>query len=249
MENIQVSSYNKNGYCIVRNLLETKQLKQLNKRINNFFKNTSNKLKGKDINFTQNKINSIHDIDKFDSYFKRISKNKKILKIVKKIINAKVEFRKSEIFAKPAKFGLPSPFHQDNFYWAVKNNNALTVWLALDKSNKRNGGVTYFKGSHKFGIVRHIDSNAPGSSQKIDKRVLKKYNFLKKVTPSLNPGDALIHHCLTFHGSSVNSTRKNRLGFTMQFKDKNATYDKKQLQYYKKKLQKQILKRKKDKFL
>ena len=129
----------------------------------------------------------------------------------------------------------------------VKNHNALTVWVALDKSNKLNGGVTYLKGSHKYGLVKHINSFAPGSSQKIDTKIIKKYKSLKKVTPSLEPGDALIHHCLTFHGSSRNKTKKNRLGFTMQFKDKTSSYDMDQLRRYQRRLKKQILIRKKNK--
>ena len=247
MLNHQIKNYKKNGFCVVRNFINKKKVNELNYKINKFFEKKSKKLQGKDINFVNTKINSIHDIDKFDYYFKKFSKQKHLNKIIRKFLNSQAEFRKAEIFAKPAKYGLPSPFHQDNYYWAVKNHNALTVWVALDKSNKLNGGVTYLKGSHKYGLVKHINSFAPGSSQKIDTKIIKKYKSLKKVTPSLEPGDALIHHCLTFHGSSRNKTKKNRLGFTMQFKDKTSSYDMDQLRRYQRRLKKQILIRKKNK--
>ena len=243
----QIKKYNRDGFCTIRSFITRKKVKELNLKINNFFISKSKKLQGKDINFTGNKINSIHDVDKFDNYFKKFSKQKSILKTIKKFLNTAVEFRKAEIFAKPAKVGLSSPFHQDNFYWAVKNNNALTVWIALDQSNKQNGGVTYLKGSHKVGLVKHVASFAPGSSQKIDNKVLKKFKFFKKITPSLRPGDALIHHCLIFHGSSKNKTKKSRIGFTMQFKDKLSKYNQSQLRHYKKNLKRQILIRKNSK--
>ena len=155
-------------------------------------------------------------------------------------MSSKADFRKSEVFNKPARYGLASPMHQDNFYWAVKNNNALTIWVALDSCDKKNGGVSYFKGSHKFGILKHTDSFAPGSSQKIDLKILKKFKYLKKITPKLKPGDILVHNCLTFHGSNPNKSSKNRRGFTMQFKDKFSDYDKKILSHYQTRLDRQV---------
>jgi len=241
----EIENYSKNGFCVVRNFFPKKTVKKLNEKINNFFKSRSKNLKGKNINFSKSKINSLHDIDKFDPFFKKFSKQRFIIQTAEKFLRSKANFRKAEIFNKPAKIGLASPMHQDNFYWCVKNNNALTIWVSLDYSNKKNGGVTYFQGSHKYGVVKHTDSYAPGSSQKIELKVLKKFKKLKKITPNLNPGDALVHHCLTFHGSGSNNSLKNRRGFTMQYKDKFSTYDKKMLGHYQKRLNYQVDVRKK----
>ena len=52
-------------------------------------------------------------------------------KIAETFLESKSKFIQSELFAKPSKVGLASPFHQDNFYWAVKGSNALTVWVAF----------------------------------------------------------------------------------------------------------------------
>ena len=61
------------------------------------------------------------------------------------LIKGKLENYGAELFAKPANVGIPAPLHQDNYFWCLKNNEALTVWIALDKANNRNGGVFYFK--------------------------------------------------------------------------------------------------------
>ena len=89
----------------------------------------------------------------------------------------------SELFAKPAQKGLPSPIHQDNFYWCVKGGNALTVWIALDDVTSANGGIQYYNESQKLGVVKHEPSYAKGSSQKVSN--LEKYNNFKKVCPRL----------------------------------------------------------------
>ena len=166
------------------------------------------------------------------------------MNVAKFFLESEPDFRKCELFAKPARVGLASPFHQDNYLWAVKNNNGLTIWVALDISEKKNGGLTYVSSSHKFGLLEHEDSFAPGTSQRVKQKVLKKIlNKNKKITPKLKPGDALIHHCLLIHGSNINKSDKNRRGFTLQFKDKKSGYNIKLLKHYKNRLKHQLLMR------
>ena len=136
------------------------------------------------------------------------------INVARFFLNSEPDFRKCELFAKPAKVGLASPFHQYNYLWAVSNNNGLTIWVALYISEKKNGGLTYISSSHKLGLLEHEDSFAPGTSQKVKIKILKKIlKKNKKVTPKLKPGDALIHHCLLIHGSNTNKSNKNRRGF------------------------------------
>ena len=129
--------------------------------------------------------------------------------------------------------------NQDNYFWCVKNNKALTIWVALDNASKTNGGIFFFNESHKIGIWNHVPSYHKGTSQKLkDIKYLQKY--FKTQTPKLKPGDCLIHHCLTIHGSNRNLSEKKRRGFTFQFKDYYARYDKKKKKNYEKSLKIQM---------
>ena len=154
------------------------------------------------------------------------------------MLNSKEEFIASELFAKPAKKGLPSPIHQDNFYWCVKGGNALTVWIALDDVSSTNGGIQYYSKSQILGVVKHEPSYAKGSSQKVSN--LKNYSNFNKVCPTLKAGDALFHHSEIMHGSARNYSGKRRRGLTFQFKDFYATYDIKLKKNYLKSLNYQI---------
>ena len=117
-------------------------------------------------------INSIHHLKW--PYVKKFRKNKKTLKIVECLLEEKSKDFGAEVFAKPAKVGMKVPIHQDNFYWNIQNSLGLTVWVALDKSNRENGAIYYFKGSHKHGLFEHKNSFVPGSSQEVrEKKVLK----------------------------------------------------------------------------
>ena len=86
-------------------------------------------------------VNSFHELAK-SRQIKLLANSKKILNIASFFLNSEPEFRSCELFAKPARKGLPSPNHQDNFYWGVKGSNALTFWIALDKSTKKMGLCT-----------------------------------------------------------------------------------------------------------
>ena len=237
--------YKKKGWVVYKKLFSLKEINSINLIINNFIKKNFllTDKKTRSINFIDNydinikNISSFHELAKCDE-IKSFAEKKIVLDVAKVFLESEPEFRFCELFAKPSKIGLPSPAHQDNYYWGVKGSNALTIWVALDGSKKENGCVHYYDGSHKYGILNHEASFAKGSSQKVSDN-----NFLKKFKisyPELLPGDALIHHSLVVHGSSKNISKNSRRGWTIQFKDKNAPYDLEQIKTYEKSLRHQI---------
>tara|TARA_B100000787_G_scaffold37410_1_gene26353 strand:+ start:89 stop:838 length:750 start_codon:yes stop_codon:yes gene_type:complete len=236
------SNFVKDGFCLIESFLSPAELKKLSIIVKKFIKYKSSKLTGKNINYAdKDKVNTLHDVDKFDSKFKTFALKKKYKDLAKIFLDEEADLRKCEIFAKPAKTGLAAPMHQDNALWSLKNNKGITFWIALEKSNKKNGALKYIVSSHKLGLLKHEDSYMPGTSQKVSKDIYKKkFSNSKIVSPELKPGDMLIHHCLTLHGSSPNHSSKSRIGFTMQFKGIKDTYDVNQLRRYEKNLIKQI---------
>ncbi len=233
------------GWVVCKKLFSQDEISSINLIINNFLEKKLNKInkKSRTINFTDNSTKNVENINSFHELaqcteIKNLANKSSILDVAKKFLDSNPEFRGCELFAKPAKNGLPSPDHQDNYYWAVKGSNALTLWIALEKSNKNNGCVHYYDGSHKYGILNHEDSFAKGSSQKVsDTNFLRKFNISY---PELEPGDVIVHHSLVVHGSSKNISKKSRRGWTIQFKDKNASYDLDHIKAYEKSLNNQI---------
>ena len=237
------STYDKNGWVVLKELFDLNEINKIKLIIKKFFKERINQSKNsRNMNFTDDSndlknLNSFHELGS-NPVIKKFGNSDKINNIVKYFLNSNPEFIQSELFAKPAKSGLSSPDHQDNYYWAVEGSNALTVWIALDQANQNNGAMHYYDGSHKFGILEHEASYSKGSSQTIkDKDYLTKF---KKTQPFLEAGDALIHHCLTVHGSSENKSDFSRQGWTIQFKDINAVYNIDQKKKYEESLKKQI---------
>jgi phytanoyl-CoA hydroxylase len=236
LNNKNTQTYNKNGVLVIKKVFSIKDISFLKKKINLYIKKYSNNLKGKEINFIDNKINSVHKFK--DQFFKKFSNQNKIKKIGNFFLKDKSKIKHFEYFAKPAFIGLASPMHQDNYYWNLISPNALTIWVAIDRANKKNGSVDYLIGSH-LRLYKHKASYAPGSSQKVkDITQLKKRFKMKSF--NLEVGDCLVHHSQIIHGSKKNFSRKSRRGFTIQMMPQSAKVDEKKLKKYQQSLSKQI---------
>jgi phytanoyl-CoA hydroxylase len=235
-----LTDYKENGFCKIDSMIDRDTVNEFIKQIDLFLSEKKDALSGRDINLVDGQVNSVHCLHQSDNYFTQFANSAEVKDLAAYFLEETSEFRGAELFAKPAKVGMASPFHQDDYYWCVQGHNALTFWVALDECNEENGGLTYFRGSHKLGLLPHQDSNAPGSSQMIaDSQLLKSLEREKMCIP-VKPGDCLIHHSLTIHGSAPNTSERSRRGFTMQFKAEAAAYDQQRLKHYEQRLQSQV---------
>ena len=90
---------------------------------------------------------------------------------------------------------------------------ALTIWVAPDPIDEKNGCLRFVRVSHKDGVRPHSRSSILGFSQHI-----ANYDDLKadEVGVKLNPGDASVHHGNMIHRADANvSTERNRRAFAM----------------------------------
>jgi len=232
------NSFDDDGYIYLKNIFNKNKIKSIKKNLFYFLDKKKNSLRKREIHYASNTklINSVHHLKW--PYIKIFRNNKKIIKIVKYLFQDKIKNFGAEVFAKPAKFGMPVPVHQDNYYWNVNNSKGLTVWIALDKCTKKNGALFYYKKSQNIGLLKHKASYAPGTSQVLkNKKILK--NF-KKITPELNIGDVLIHHCLIIHGSQKNQRNRDRAGLTMRYIGRSSKIDNSKKKEYEKVLKKQL---------
>mgnify|MGYP001231184801 CR=1 FL=1 len=213
------TKFKDDGYIVIRNLIDSKTVIEIKKELSKYLKRNRNKFSKRNINFVGDNINSIHNISNWQ-ITKQLQRNTNFSKLISSLLGNNYKTFGSEIFAKPAKKGLRVPLHQDNFYWCLDPPLALTVWIALDKSNKKNGSIKYYKNSHNLGVFQHECSNMPGSSQKL--KHIEGLNVFKLSQPDLLPGDCLIHHCNIIHESEENTSNEPRVGWTLRFRGKQT---------------------------
>ena len=235
-----IKNFYDKGFVVAKKVFSKKEIQSIFSQINSI-KKKSIKVKNPNMHFTSdNKLNTIHDINKYvkSGPMINLSKSKKMLNIVENILGEKAKVRNIEFFLKPKKTGMRAPLHQDNYYWNIKNKKALNAWIACSKANFKNGGVYYYSGTHKGGLKKHILSKEPGSSQKIPQKYVNKK--IKKTYPNLEPGDCIFHHCEIIHGSKRNNSNLDRIGLVISYKGNSAVIDRKKLKSYRKKVIKNL---------
>jgi len=234
------------GWCKVSNFFDQSFINLIKKELDDFIAINNNNYKTGEIHFTDKSnnsapaINTIHVLSYKSKFFKDLLLNEKVINLMEFILDDVAEPQWSQLFAKPAKVGLASPMHQDNYYWNVEGNKTVTLWMAIDKVFEDNSGVSYYENSHNLGVVRHEASFAKGTSQKVADDIINDLPKSSLVTPHMEPGDILLHHSCTIHGSKDNLSDYDRRGMSMWYKAKSAGINKKNLIKYENSLKEQL---------
>ena len=237
-----IKEYNKKGFTVIKGIFSKKEISNLTNELEEVKIKVQKKRVMKYSHKTNDgKFNTIHNIQEFHKKgcIINLPQKKKLKSLVENILNDRSIVRNIEFFLKPKKTGMPSPFHQDNYYWNIVSAKALNVWIACSPADKSNGGLCYLEGSHALGTINHEISYAKGSSQKINEKLISKLSF-KKIFPKLKAGDCLIHHPEVIHGSYKNKSNKDRVGFVVSFKGKNSKTDNVRLKMHKDNIKKNL---------
>ena len=211
------------GFVIIRGVLSQNLVLEIQDDLKALLGRASEEFSGRAINFTiDGQVNSLHDLGGF-KWSQFFLEHPRVRKVASQLLDDEVEPFGSELFAKPSGSGIPVPDHQDDHYWCISDGQALTMWFALSRSDEESGAICYYPGSHLLGPIDHVPSGVPGSSQMIS-NWQSQYQENREVA-SLDPGDCVIHHARTVHGSGPNHSGNHRLGLTVRFKSARSLVD------------------------
>ena len=147
--------------------------------------------------------------------FRTLAMAPALVEAVEQLIGEGVTLFFSQVFCKPPEVGGPKPVHQDNFYFAPSDTDALlTTWIALDAATEENGCLHYGLGSHHEPVLEHTAPEDAPFNLQVPADVAKKY----PMTPAPVPrGGVSIHHGNTLHQSSANRSAHPRRAVTFHF--------------------------------
>ena len=144
-----------------------------------------------------------------------VTHNVNILNAVESLIGRNILVCGTTLFIKnPGEGGFVS-YHQDAKYIGLEPHNWVTAWVAITDSNKNNGCMKMWSGSHKDNLKEH-DQNFN------EKNLLTRGQTVKNVPNDqiiplvLNAGQMSLHHPRTVHGSGINKSNDRRIGFVIQ---------------------------------
>lgn len=141
-----------------------------------------------------------------------------------------VRFFYDQMFVKEPGSEAPTPWHQDLTFWPIEGNQICSFWIPLDPVTKESSGLQYVKGSHKWSNrYRAVSPDMNATTLNSDLELVPDINaHLDKydvVDWEMNPGDVLIFHPLTLHGSAANKTRnQKRRALALRWLGEDVTY-------------------------
>lgn len=140
-----------------------------------------------------------------------------VLDLVEPYIGPNIALWSSHFICKDPFVGRATPWHEDSSYWKNRVDGfdqIITVWLALDRSNKENGCMRVIPGTHRNGFSEYEDVD--NSTNTFSSQV-KNVDESQAVYFELEPGQCSLHDSRIIHGATPNTSPYRRCGYTMRY--------------------------------
>jgi phytanoyl-CoA hydroxylase len=117
----------------------------------------------------------------------------------------------------------PSNFHLDNVLWSFHHPGSISIWVALDDVEEKNGCMHFMPGSQLEVVDPALDfpttpagrAVRPGEGTYFDK--YPEWKSRDPVPCVMKAGSATFHNGLTLHGAGSNMTPRRRRAMTCAF--------------------------------
>jgi ectoine hydroxylase-related dioxygenase (phytanoyl-CoA dioxygenase family) len=105
-----------------------------------------------------------------------------------------------------------TPWHADQFYWPLSNDNSCTVWIPLQETPLALGPLAFSRGSHKLDLGRDLAISDESEAQ--IQAELSAHN-LPLIEEPFELGEVSYHYGWTFHRAGENKSTTPRAVMTI----------------------------------
>ncbi len=230
--------YDDKGYVAVNRFLTKDQVNELKNHTERFIKDIVPTIPSEEV-YYENKedpstLKQIQRMDDYDSYFKKLADSKEVTGLAELLLGGRALLKNVQYFNKIPKQGKETPAHQDGYYFMIKPQVAVTMWLSLGEADAENGAVCYIPGSHKKGMREHGKTSLLGFSQGIAD--WSDEDSKAELQMKASAGDILVHHSLTIHRANANGSKRHRRAIGFIFYRSDVVIDEEAHAEYKNKL-------------
>jgi phytanoyl-CoA hydroxylase len=212
-------AFRRDGYVVVRSFLDAEEVAEVYANLDRVIREVVPTLPSEQAFYEEkgndSTLKQVQQLQKHNAYFGRLFSNSKFEQLAELLLDGPVDGRNMQYFNKPPLIGKATPPHQDGYYFMIKPAEAVTMWLAMDDVDEENGCVRYVHGSHEWGVRPHGRTQTLGFSQGVTDYGIESDRANEVALPA-QPGDLLVHHCMTIHRAdgNVSADRTRRaLGF------------------------------------
>jgi phytanoyl-CoA hydroxylase len=231
-------NFDRDGYVAIKGFLNQPQSLELISQTQRFIKDVVPNIPVEEVYFEDKADNSslkqVQKIYDYDSYYLALANSKSVVSLAEELLGGAVVLKNMQYFNKVPGIGQATPAHQDGYYFKIKPQQALTMWLSLGDADEKNGAVCYIPGSHKAGMREHNSTKTLGFSQGISDWSAADDAIEKQMIAQA--GDMLVHHSLTIHRANANKSANSRPSVGFIFYRQDVVEDKQAHDAYKAKL-------------
>ena len=220
LTNKEIKFYKNNGYLIPEFRLTYDRLTQL--------QNLANQLIDNNPQFLDTPMVCPHVPDsgiqglRGDKAWFEFSADPNLLDMAEQLIGPDIILWGTNLFHKPPENshhngGRRIPFHRDGRYWPIEPLKTMTVWIAIESTNRANGCLQVIPNSHLTKQVgNHYTSSNPTDAipETLDSR---EFDPNKSVYLELEAGQMVLFDVFTIHGSDANVSINRRIGYAMRY--------------------------------
>jgi ectoine hydroxylase-related dioxygenase (phytanoyl-CoA dioxygenase family) len=142
-----------------------------------------------------------------------------VLDVVEPIIGPNIALWSSHFISKEPHSGRATPWHEDSAFWEGRLSSydqIVTVWLALDRSNRENGCMRVIPGTHLDGGFSDY-SAVDVERNTFDRQIAAGVDESLAVDFELEPNQFSLHDGRIVHGAGPNTSPHRRAGYTMRY--------------------------------
>lgn len=142
----------------------------------------------------------------------------------------RISFYDDQVFLKEPGASARTAFHQDKSYFRIAGTQCCVFWVPVDVVTSSNGAMEYVRGSNAWGktfatntfVSQDLREGAVGERLPPIEENPEDYDI---VSFDVEPGDAIVHHFTTLHGSGGNATTdRMRRAASLRYCGDDITY-------------------------
>ena len=150
-------------------------------------------------------LKQIQQMYRHDDFFRDLMIDSPWQRLAEVCLGQAAVAKNMQHFNKPPGIGKGTPPHQDGYYFHLKPNHAITMWMALEDVEPEQGCVNYVQGSHRYGMRAHGRTGTLGFSQGILDFGCE-HDLRQAMAFPCRAGDLIAHHSLMIHWAGANTT-------------------------------------------
>lgn len=211
------AQFDRDGYTVIRGFLNPEEVEQFAQRIDFYIEHVLPHLPPHAAFYEEDgRPETLFRLDNLQDRYRwghEVLHQPRFVELAGRLLDDVAEPKGTQMFGKAPRIGKETPAHQDGYYFKLVPNEALTMWLPLDRTDEQNGCIRYVPGSHRGPVRPHGTSKVFGFSQGITDYAQADFDAEHVIVA--DPGDLIVHHSLTIHRADPNQSDRRRWALGM----------------------------------